>query len=245
MRTETASVTAPLPVFGLRGLWEIAPKWYIDAQAQYFTLEVDNIDGEVTDLRAGITWMFAKHWGLGAGYNRFVTDVGAERRAFTGDLKWKYSGAQVFITASYWRFSCRMCGRYVSPEESAIEREFTLVGTPGAHPFPASFNVAPTQQVPVIWMREGRRELVRMRFGLIPFFAKGQPGQYTTINARVETVRDSPAYRTAWNRGQRCLVVATGFYEWQVVGEGKQPWFVSCADQPVFGFAGLWDRFSS
>ena len=75
MRTETASVTAPLPVFGLRGLWEIAPKWYIDAQAQYFTLEIDNIDGEVTDLRAGITWMFAKHWGLGAGYNRFVTDV--------------------------------------------------------------------------------------------------------------------------------------------------------------------------
>ena len=101
LRTETASVTAPLPVFGLRGLWEIAPKWYLDAQAQYFTLKVDNIDGEVTDLRAGITWMFAKHWGLGAGYNRFVTDVGAERRAFTGDLKWKYSGAQVFITASY------------------------------------------------------------------------------------------------------------------------------------------------
>jgi hypothetical protein len=101
VRTETASVTAPLPVFGLRGLWEIAPKWYLDAQFQYFTLEVDNIDGEVTDLRAGITWMFAKHWGLGAGYNRFVTDIGAERRAFTGDLKWTYSGAQVFITASY------------------------------------------------------------------------------------------------------------------------------------------------
>ena len=135
-----------------------------------------------------------------------------------------------------------MCGRYVSPEESAIEREFTLVGTPGASLFPASFNVAPTQQVPVIWMREGRRELVRMRFGLIPFFAKGQPGQYSTINARVETVRNSPAYRTAWTRGQRCLVIASGFYEWQVVGEGKQPWFVSCADQPMFGFAGLWDR---
>ena len=91
-------------------------------------------------------------------------------------------------------------------------------------------------------MREGQRELVRMRFGLIPFFAKGVPGQYSTINARVETVRTSPAYRTAWNRGQRCLVIASGFYEWQVVGEGKQPWYVSCADQPVFGFAGLWDR---
>lgn len=101
VHTETASVTAPLPVFGLRGLWQIAPKWYLDAQFQYFTLEIDNIDGEVTDFRAGVTWMFAKHWGLGAGYNRFVTNVGANRNSFTGDLKWTYSGAQVFVTASF------------------------------------------------------------------------------------------------------------------------------------------------
>jgi putative SOS response-associated peptidase YedK len=135
-----------------------------------------------------------------------------------------------------------MCGRYVSPDESAIEREFTLTGP---HPMPlfaASFNVAPTQQVPVIRMQQGQRELLRMRFGLIPFFAKGAPGQYSTINARVETVRTSPAYRTSWKRGQRCLVVASGFYEWQVIADGKQPWYVSCADQPVFGFAGLWDQ---
>jgi putative SOS response-associated peptidase YedK len=135
-----------------------------------------------------------------------------------------------------------MCGRYVSPDESAIEREFTLTGP---HPMPlftASFNVAPTQQVPVIRMQDGQRQLLRMRFGLIPFFAKGAPGQYSTINARVETVRTSPAYRTAWKRGQRCLVIATGFYEWQVIADGKQPWYVSCADQPVFGFAGLWDQ---
>ena len=108
--------------------------------------------------------------------------------------------------------------------------------------FTASFNVAPTQLVPVIRMHGGQRELVRMRFGLIPFFAKGDPGQYSTINARVETVRTSPAYRTAWKRGQRCLVIANGFYEWQVIADGKQPWFISCADQPIFGFAGLWDQ---
>jgi hypothetical protein len=116
-----------------------------------------------------------------------------------------------------------VCGRYVSPDESAIEREFTLVGPRVVPLFPASFNVAPTQLVPVIRMHDGRRELVRMRFGLIPFFAKGHAGQYSTINARVETVRTSPAYRTAWKRGQRCLVIASGFYEWQVVAGGKQP----------------------
>ncbi len=135
-----------------------------------------------------------------------------------------------------------MCGRYASPDESAIEREFTLVGPHVPPLFSASFNVAPTQRVPVIWMHDGARQLIGMRFGLIPFFAKGEPGQYSTINARVETVRTSPAYRTAWKRGQRCLIVASGFYEWQVVGEGKQPWYISCADQPVFGFAGLWDQ---
>jgi putative SOS response-associated peptidase YedK len=134
-----------------------------------------------------------------------------------------------------------VCGRYVSPDESAIEREFTLVG-PHVEPlFAASFNVAPTQRVPIIRMHDGKRELVRARFGLIPFFARGEPGQYSTINARVETVRTSPAYRTAWKRGQRCLVIANGFYEWQVIADGKQPWFISCADQPIFGFAGLWD----
>jgi putative SOS response-associated peptidase YedK len=135
-----------------------------------------------------------------------------------------------------------MCGRYVSPDESAIEREFTLVGSHVPPLFTASFNVAPTQLVPVIRMQGDRRELVRARFGLIPFFARGEPGQYSTINARVETVRTSPAYRTAWKRGQRCLVIANGFYEWQVIADGKQPWFISCADQPIFGFAGLWDQ---
>jgi hypothetical protein len=99
--TETASVTAPLPVFGLRGLWEIAPNWYLDAQAQYFALKIDNIDGKITDLRAGVTYMIGRHWGLGAGYNQFVTSVGVDKNAFDGELKWNYSGAQVFVTASF------------------------------------------------------------------------------------------------------------------------------------------------
>lgn len=99
--TETASVTAPLPVFGLRGLWEIAPNWYLDAQAQYFALKIDNIDGKITDLRAGLTYMIGRHWGLGAGYNRFVTTVGVDKNSFDGELKWNYSGAQVFVTASF------------------------------------------------------------------------------------------------------------------------------------------------
>jgi hypothetical protein len=101
VRTENAGITAPLPVFGLRGLWALSPRWYLDAQAQYFALKIDNIDGKITDLRAGITWMATKHVGIGAGYNRFVTTVNADKNAFSGELNWHYSGAQVFITGSF------------------------------------------------------------------------------------------------------------------------------------------------
>lgn len=132
-----------------------------------------------------------------------------------------------------------MCGRFVTSIDAALEREFHL--TRGWVRHFTSYNVAPTQLVPVVRMNEGVREGAMMRFGLIPFFAHGEPGQYSTINARVETFRTSPAYRTAWKRGQRCLVIARGFYEWQVLGSGKQPWYIGCADQPTFAFAGLWD----
>jgi putative SOS response-associated peptidase YedK len=76
----------------------------------------------------------------------------------------------------------------------------------------------------------------------VPFFAHGIPGNYSTINARIETLTSSPAYRGAWKRAQRCILPATGFYEWQLhAGGSKQPFFIHALDQPVFGFAGLWD----
>lgn len=135
-----------------------------------------------------------------------------------------------------------MCGRFVvraiAQEEAAIRR------IPAAHrrlELRDNFNITPTQTVAVIRRVDGERELIGMRWGLIPFFAHGEPGQYSTINARIETMRTSPAYRTAWKRGQRCLILANGFYEWQIVAGGKQPWFIGCADQPTFAFAGLWD----
>lgn len=82
---------------------------------------------------------------------------------------------------------------------------------------------------------------MKLRWGLIPAFARGVAGKYSTINARVETITTSPAYRTAWRRGQRCLMLASGFYEWQDRPAGRQPFYIQCADQPAFCFAGLWD----
>jgi hypothetical protein len=109
--------------------------------------------------------------------------------------------------------------------------------------FPPSFNVAPTQQVPVIRAIDDHDEGSRIRWGLIPFFAKGVPPKYSTINARIETVETAASYRGPWKRGQRCLQGATGFYEWHLNAEGrKAPFYITVVDQPVFAFAGLWDR---
>jgi putative SOS response-associated peptidase YedK len=79
--------------------------------------------------------------------------------------------------------------------------------------------------------------------GSAPFFARGVPPKYSTINARVETLQTAASYRGLWKRGQRCLVVAQGFYEWQVQPDGKTkvPFYITTNDQPIFAFAGLWD----
>jgi putative SOS response-associated peptidase YedK len=134
-----------------------------------------------------------------------------------------------------------MCGRYVSPDEASIEREFNLVHMEWQ--FPSSFNVAPTQEVPVVRLRKGGRQGIRLRWGLIPYFAQGIPPKYSTINARIETLRTAPSYRGPWSRGQRCLVVAQGFYEWQTQPDGKSrvPYYIHLNDQEIFAYAGLWD----
>jgi putative SOS response-associated peptidase YedK len=138
-----------------------------------------------------------------------------------------------------------MCGRYVTPDDSAIEREFNLVRTEWQ--FPPSYNVAPTQSVPIVRIVDDERRGSRLRWGLIPFFARGVPTKYSTINARVETVQTSACYRGPWNRGQRCLVVVSGFYEWQVQADGKIkiPFYITLNDQDVAAFAGLWESSQS
>jgi putative SOS response-associated peptidase YedK len=133
-----------------------------------------------------------------------------------------------------------MCGRYVAKVEAALEAEWHLVRH--VPPF-ESYNVAPTQKVPVIRRGTVGNEIVLLRWGLIPFFAKGVAPAYSTINARIETVQTAASYRGPWRRGQRCAVLACGFYEWQVQPDGKtkQPYYIHLNDQPIFAFAGLCD----
>jgi putative SOS response-associated peptidase YedK len=133
-----------------------------------------------------------------------------------------------------------MCGRYSTPQQSEAERYFA-VHLLRWH-FERSYNVAPSQSVPVIRAAEHEREGVMMRWGLVPFFAQGVPPKYSTINARIETIETAASYRGPWKRAQRCIVPAAGFFEWHIGESGaKQPFYIHAADQPMFGMAGLWD----
>jgi putative SOS response-associated peptidase YedK len=132
-----------------------------------------------------------------------------------------------------------MCGRYILREAIRAEEYFAVHGTPWS----TSYNIAPTQMVPVVRIKDGQQVGESLRWGLIPWFAKGVPPKYSTINARIETVETAASYKGPWSRGQRCIQVASGFYEWHLDAEGrKAPYFIHLNDQEHFGFAALWDR---
>ena len=135
-----------------------------------------------------------------------------------------------------------MCGRYTHLYTWAQVRELYELATWPTEEVDPNYNVAPTRLVPVVRMADSGRQGVNLRWGLVPFFAKGVPPKYSTINATIERLADGPTWRGPWKRGQRCILPASGFYEWHANADSsKTPFYISCADQPIFGFAGLWD----
>jgi putative SOS response-associated peptidase YedK len=138
-----------------------------------------------------------------------------------------------------------MCGRYTlrtrlnlvlsqfSAEQSPYQ-DWSLWGP--------RYNIAPTQTVPAVRQPEqgAKRELVALRWGLIPSWAKDAKIAYSTINARADTVATKPAFRSAFKK-RRCLVVADGYYEWLKEGKAKLPQLYEMDDGWPFAFAGLWE----
>ena len=132
-----------------------------------------------------------------------------------------------------------MCGRYANHVE-AMQAWADILGDWPAD-LPTGYNVAPTQPVPVLTPQGWQAS----RWGLIPGWAKEISGKYATFNARLESVASKPSFRSAWRRGQRCLIPALGYYEWRDDHGVRQPWFVHDADGNPLVFAGLWDRHES
>jgi hypothetical protein len=99
--SKNSSLPAPLPVLGVRGGWAVAPNWYLDGQAQFFKFKIDAYDGHWWDLRAGVTYMFNNHFGLGAAWNKFSTNVSVSKANFNGELNLGYSGPLLYLTGSF------------------------------------------------------------------------------------------------------------------------------------------------
>jgi putative SOS response-associated peptidase YedK len=146
-----------------------------------------------------------------------------------------------------------MCGRYAlygpisrhrknRPIDELPEWYPGLVDAINARPM--RFNVAPTDVMPIVGTsREGAITIKELRWGLVPYWAKDpKVGGAKAINARAETVDEKPMFREAFKR-RRCLVPASGYFEWKPEGSTKQPYFIHDGDAELLMFAGLWESW--
>jgi len=138
-----------------------------------------------------------------------------------------------------------MCGRFTNQYSWAeLHALYGLSETS----FPASnlrprYNAAPTDDMPVVRLRDGRRELSILKWGFVPSLSKDPKEGAKLINARAETAADKPIFRGAF-RHRRCLVPADGFYEWKKLSpKEKQPYFITLKNKAAFAFAGLYESW--
>jgi putative SOS response-associated peptidase YedK len=133
-----------------------------------------------------------------------------------------------------------MCGRFsILNNKTSLEKHFALNDS---DEFINSYNVTPSDKIPVIRLYEGERQLVNCQWGFIPHWAKDD--KFKPINAKAETLDEKPFFRSAF-KNNRCLIPASGFYEWKGQKGNKQPWYIRLQDSELFAFAGLWDHWQN
>ncbi|WP_283775462.1 SOS response-associated peptidase [Desulfuromonas sp. CSMB_57] len=133
-----------------------------------------------------------------------------------------------------------MCGRFSMTYSRTVLRDYFLLDDT-FDPEPR-YNIAPGQDIAAVRQEEGRRRLVSLHWGLIPFWADDRKIGYRTLNARSETAHGKPAFRAAF-RSRRCLIPATGFYEWNKRAGTRQPYYIYRTDRKPMAFAGLWEHW--
>ena len=136
-----------------------------------------------------------------------------------------------------------MCGRYnlLAGPEQLIEH-FKLQRL---RKYGSSYNISPGQKIlTVVQLEDSSYKAVNLWWGLIPSWSKDRRISSHLINARAETIREKPSFRSAYKK-RRCLIPATGFYEWQKKEDGKQAFHIHRQDQDLFAFAGLWEHWEN
>ena len=136
-----------------------------------------------------------------------------------------------------------MCGRYTLIHNvQAVAERFGVAVPPWS--VTSSYNVAPTDGVPIIVADHGHRIMYLAHWGLVPFWAKDPEIGNRLINARAETVAEKASFKYALAR-RRCLIPSDGFYEWQQTDGVKQPYYIRLNGGELFAFAGLWETWES
>lgn len=135
-----------------------------------------------------------------------------------------------------------MCGRFVADiPADELKKIFALIETPQLEP---RFNVAPTQLAAVVQNQGENNRLDLLKWGFVPGWSKDVSFGSHLINARSETVAEKPAFRHAI-KYRRCIIPASGFYEWEHIGDKKQPYYIQLADQSPMFLAGVWESWKA
>ena len=135
-----------------------------------------------------------------------------------------------------------MCGRYGLNHPHPVLADWYRASS--MPEFALRYNIAPTMEILAVRETERGREGSIMRWGLIPYWTKDIKKMPVLNNARAETVAEKPAFRQAF-RSRRCLIPASGFYEWKTEGRQKQPYFISSREGVPFSFAGIWETWNT
>lgn len=136
-----------------------------------------------------------------------------------------------------------MCGRYVLKATlRELEQRYGAVPE-GTYSFDPNFNVAPSVRMPGVLSREGELKIVPLRWGLIPFWAESVKTGYSMINARAESLSKKRSFRDPF-RSKRCVIPASGFYEWTRSGSVKIPHYITQKSAPLMNLAGLYEQWS-
>lgn len=135
-----------------------------------------------------------------------------------------------------------MCGRFALAETKSLQQRFHTKNAVPEEVRP-NYNAAPSQYLPVVIQTGKRPEIRVMHWGLIPVWAKDKPQfAFSTFNARAESLTEKPMWKKVFP-SRRCLVPASGFYEWQKRGSDKQPYYIHAGKSPIFAMAGLYDEW--
>ncbi len=138
-----------------------------------------------------------------------------------------------------------MCGRIVRKRPRHLVSQDLGMDEDGGPDLPPHYNIPPGTAILVVRAKQSKgNELVYLRWGLIPSWAKDAKIGWKMINARAETIAEKPAFRDAFRR-RRCIITADGFYEWKVTTRAKTPFFIRLRDERLMLLGGLWERWIS